>query len=117
MITLFGIPNCEKIKQARTWLSNHGLQYQFYNYKSDGCDEKLADTLLQHFSYNEVINKRGTTWRKLPENLKAELNIRVARELMMSQPSIIVRPIFKIDEEWSLGFNEESLSEKIMSEG
>ena len=117
MITLFGIPNCDKIKQARTWLRNHGLQYQFHNYKSDGCDERLAATLLQHFSCNELINKRGTTWRKLPENLKAELNIRVARELMTSQPSIIVRPIFKIDEEWSLGFSEELFSEKVMSEG
>ena len=115
MITLFGIPNCDKIKKARVWLSNHGLQYKFYNYKSDGCDEKLAATLLQHFTYHELINKRGTTWRKLPENLKASLNVKVAKELMTSQPSIIVRPIFKIDEEWSLGFSEYLISKKVMS--
>ena len=113
MITLFGIPNCDKIKQARAWLCYHGLQYHFHNYKSDGCDGNLTATLLQHFTYHELINKRGTTWRKLPENLKASLDVKVAKELMTSQPSIIVRPIFKIDEEWSLGFNEELISKKL----
>ena len=115
MITLFGIPNCDKIKQVKNWLSNHSLQYEFHNYKSDGCDEKLAATLLQHFTYHELINKRGTTWRKLPENLKATLNIEAAKKLMISQPSIIVRPILRIDKEWTLGFNEELLFKKIAS--
>ena len=115
MIIIFGIPNCDKIKRARTWLSNHALKYEFHNYKSDGCDEKLAATLLKHFTYHELINKRGTTWRKLPENLKGTLNVEVAKKLMTSQPSIIARPILKINKEWFLGFNEELLSEKVAS--
>ena len=112
MITLFGIPNCDKIKKTKLWLSDRDVQYKFHNYKSVGCDEILAATLLQHFTYHELINRRGTTWRKLPESLKTKLNVKVAKRLMTSQPSIIVRPIFKIDEEWLLGFNEELLSEK-----
>ena len=112
MIILFGIPNCDKIKKVRIWLRSHDLQYQFHNYKSDGCDDKLVATLLKHFTYNELINKRGTTWRQLPENLKTELNEKTAKKLMTSQPSIIVRPIFKMDEQWSVGLNEELLSKK-----
>ena len=117
MITLFGIPNCDKIKKTKLWLSDRDVQYKFHNYKSVGCDEILAVTFLQHFTYHELINKRGTTWRKLPETLKDRLNVEVAKELMTSSPSIIVRPIFKIQEEWLLGFNEELLSEKIMNQG
>ena len=68
MITIYGIPNCDKVKKAKTWLDKHSARYQFHNYKIMGCDQNLADNLLQCFSYNEIINKRGTTWRKLPEN-------------------------------------------------
>ena len=71
MITMYGIPNCDKIKKAKVWLKKHNAEYKFYNYKTEGCDEHLANKLLSHFSYKDVLNKRGTTWRKLPENKKS----------------------------------------------
>ena len=106
MITMYGIPNCDKIKEAKIWLEKRNVEYSFYNYKTEGCDEHLAKKLLSHFSYKDVINKRGTTWRKLPENMRSTMNEIAAIELMTSQPSIIVRPIFKIDEKWIIGFNQ-----------
>ena len=114
MITMYGIPNCDKIKKARIWLEKNNAEYKFYNYKTEGCDEHLANKLLSHFSYKDVLNKRGTTWRKLPENKKSTVDEIAAIELMRSQPSIIVRPIFQIEEKWVIGFSEAVLLKNIM---
>ena len=108
MITMYGIPNCDKIKKAKVWLEKHNAEYKFYNY------EQLANKLLSHFSYKDVLNKRGTTWRKLPENKKSTVDEVAAIELMRSQPSIIVRPIFQIDEKWVIGFSEAVLLKNMM---
>ena len=81
MITMYGIPNCDKIKKAKVWLEKHNAEYTFYNYKTEGCDENLANKLLSHFSYKDVLNKRGTTWRKLPENKKSTVDEIAAIEL------------------------------------
>ena len=109
MITMYGIPNCDKIKKAKIWLEKRNTEYKFFNYKTEGCDERLAKKLLSHFSYKDVINKRGTTWRKLPENIRSTMNETAAIKLMKSQPSIIVRPIFLIDGKWIIGFNQTAL--------
>ena len=109
MITMYGIPNCDKIKEAKSWLEKHNAEYDFYNYKTEGCNERLAKKLLSHFSYNDLINKRGTTWRKLPESIRSSMDEIVAIDLMKSQPAIIVRPIFQIDEKWIIGFSEAAL--------
>ena len=114
VITIYGIPNCDKVRKAKTWLDKQNARYQFHNYKVLGCDQSLADNLLQRISYNEVINKRGTTWRKLPENSKNSLDTLTARKLIQEQPSMITRPIFEIDGEWILGFNEKLLADKIL---
>ena len=109
MITMYGIPNCDKIKEAKIWLEKHNVEYDFYNYKTKGCNERLAKKLLSHFSYDDLINKRGTTWRKLPESIRSSMDEIVAIDLMKSQPAIIVRPIFQIDEKWIIGFSEAAL--------
>ncbi len=106
MITMYGIPNCDKIKKAKIWLEKRNTDFKFFNYKTEGCDERLAKKLLSQFSYKDVINKRGTTWRKLPEDIRSTINEITAIELMKSQPSIIVRPIFQVDGKWIIGFNE-----------
>ena len=111
MITMYGIPNCDKVKKATIWLEKRNAEYNLYNYKTEGCDERLAKKLLSHFSYKDLINKRGTTWRKLPENIRSNMNKIAAIELMQSQPSIIVRPIFHINGKWIIGFNEAALLE------
>jgi arsenate reductase len=115
VIVLFGISNCDTIKKTRKWLQSKDLDYEFHDYKKQGCDAKLAGTLTAVFELDRLINKRGTTWRNLPEQVKNSLTAEKARELMTANPSVIKRPILKIGDQWALGYDEklwESLSKK-----
>ena len=105
MITLYGIHNCDKIKKARAWLESEGINYEFHDYKKTGCDKFLIRQFLTQFPYQEIINTRGTTWRKLPDRLKNSLDEKKAVDLLQNNPSIIKRPIFEINGQWVLGFN------------
>ena len=103
MITLYGINNCDTIKKTRQWLDDQGLEYQFHNYKSLGCSNKLAAQFLEQFTFRELINTRGTTWRKLPENVKNSLDRNKAIILMKEKPSIIKRPLINRGNQRILG--------------
>lgn len=109
MTTLFGIPNCDTIKRTRKWLDEHAIDYQFHDYKKHGCSNELIEQFLQHFTYQELINTRGTTWRKLPDSVKESLDTDSAIKLMNAQPSMIKRPLIRSDENYLLGFDEQQL--------
>lgn len=109
MTTLYGINNCDTIKKTRALLTELEIDYEFHDYKKLGCDESLAKTFLKHFGYKELINTRGTTWRKLPEKTKEGLNEAAAIALMCEQNSIIKRPLIECDGEWLLGFDREKI--------
>jgi len=111
MITLYGISNCDTIKRTKAWLTAHNLDFQFHDYKKAGCPPDLARQFLQHFTFQELINRRGSTWRKLPETTKSTLNAANAIGLMNEQPSIIKRPLLQTEKGWILGFNEAQLME------
>ena len=103
MITLYGINNCDTIKKTKRWLDTQNSEYEFHDYKNLGCSEQLAKQLLDQLPLNEVINNRGTTWRKLSDKIKNGLNRDVA----------INRPIFDIHGKWVIGFNPEKLTSLI----
>jgi len=107
---LFGIPNCDTIKRTRKWLDQHAIEYQFHDYKKHGCSAELIQQFLQHFSYQELINTRGTTWRKLPDSVKNAINTESAIELMLAQPSMIKRPLIQSGDGYLLGFDEQRLA-------
>ncbi len=109
MITLYGISNCDSVKKTRKWLEQHQLNYDFYDYKKQDVSIELAETFLSHFPLRELINTRGTTWRKLPEQQKNNLTEASAVKLMCLQPSVIKRPIIRQGERWVLGFSESNL--------
>ena len=111
MITLFGIPNCDTIKKTRIWLDKAGVDYQFHDYRKDGSPESLIKTFLTHFEFDELINTRGTTWRKLPEATCNDLDKKSATQLMSTQPALIKRPLLRANNNWLLGFNEARLQE------
>src|SRR5690606_17997086 len=67
MITMYGIPNCDTIKKARAWLDRHGIEYRFHDYKKAGIDEATLRLWSRELSVDDLINKRGTTWRRLDE--------------------------------------------------
>lgn len=113
MITLFGIANCDTIRKTKKWLEQQHCDYQFHDYKQSGCSAKLARTLLRNFGAEQVINKRGTTWRNLPESEREPLDDKRAVSLMQDHPSLIKRPILCVDDQWLLGYDSERMSELI----
>lgn len=107
---MYGINNCDTVKKTKKWLEDRNADYEFHDYKQQGCPAELANIFLKQFPLEQVINKRGTTWRKLPEPVKENLNQKTAKVLMQENPSLIKRPILDIDSQWVIGFDIESLS-------
>ncbi|MGK0250077.1 MAG: arsenate reductase [Oleispira sp.] len=93
MITMFGIKNCDTIKKARKWLETENIEYQFHDYKKDGLNAEMLDTWVKDLGWEALINKRGTTWRKLPEEVKESLDQASAIQIMLENTSIIKRPL------------------------
>ena len=107
MITLYGIPNCDTMKKARTWLDQAGVDYQFHNYKKDGLDSALGEQWLSELGWETIINKRGTTWRKLSDEQKSSMDNEMALQVMLDNPSIIKRPLLDTGTQKVLGFKVE----------
>ncbi len=107
-LTLYGIPNCDTVKKARTWLEANGIAYTFHDYKKAGADPAKLASWCQAAGWERVLNRAGTTFRKLPDADKADLDAGKAVTLMAANPSCIKRPIveypggllvgFKLDE-------------------
>lgn len=114
MITLYGISNCDTIKKAKNWLQSNNLEYEFHDYKKLGCDQKLGKLFLAKFGLEKTINKRGTSWRKLPDIIKQELNSDRALELMTENPSLIKRPILATADSWLIGFDTQEWADTLL---
>ncbi len=110
MTILYGIPNCDTIKKTKKWLESNKVNFEFHDYKKKGCEEKLLKSFLEHFKLDEILNTRGTTWRKLSEHEKAGLTQSQTIKLMCEQPSMIKRPIINHENNWIVGFSEEKLN-------
>jgi len=106
MTTLYGIPNCDTIKKARKWLDDKNIAYEFHDYKKAGIDRKTLQNWCKEFGYETLINKRGTTWRKLEDQLKNNINETSAIKIMQENTSVIKRPVLISDHTKIVGFNE-----------
>jgi arsenate reductase (glutaredoxin) len=105
-ITLYGIPNCDTVKKARVWLDGHGLAYAFHDYKKAGANAAQLARWCDALGWDKVINRAGTTFRKLPDSDKADLDQVKAITLMMAQPGMIKRPIVEYPGGLLLGFKD-----------
>ncbi|MES9827654.1 MAG: ArsC family reductase [Candidatus Thiodiazotropha sp.] len=110
MVKLYGIPNCDTMKKARRWLDEHGIAYQFQDYKKVGVDEKLLRHWVDRVGWEALLNRRGMMWRKLGDSVKAEINEENAIRVMLETPSIIKRPVLETDKTLNVGFTEEAYS-------
>lgn len=108
MTTLYGINNCDTIKKAKCWLEENGINYSFHDYKKAGIDKTTLKNWCGEFGWEALFNKRGTTWRKLDENLKADINPIKAIALMHEHTSLIKRPVLISGNQKLLGFDEKS---------
>jgi arsenate reductase (glutaredoxin) len=114
-ITLYGIPNCDTVKKARNWLDGRGLAYAFHDYKKAGADAEKLASWCDAAGWEVVLNRAGTTFKKLPDGDKADLDQAKAIALMRDQPSMIKRPVveyaggllvgFKLSE-WEAAFGQ-----------
>jgi len=107
-ITLYGIPNCDTMKKARTWLDSHSVQYDFHDYKQAGIDPTVLARWCGEVGWEALLNRSGTTFRKLPEPQKTDLNERKAISLMVTQPSMIKRPVLELGKRLLVGFNPDA---------
>ena len=103
---VYGIPNCDTMKKARKWLDNHGIDYRFHDYRKDGIDKALLEKWIAKLGWEQLINRRGTTWRKLQEDIRENMNSRSAIKVMLENPAIIKRPVLVNGSNIIVGFKE-----------
>lgn len=110
MVTLYGIPNCDAVKKARRWLEGAGVAYHFHDYRKDGLQQDTLVQWVDELGWEMLLNRRGSTWRKLPEKEKLAINAERAITLMLEQPTMIKRPLLDMGGQKLLGFSEEQYS-------
>ncbi|MDP1528537.1 MAG: ArsC family reductase [Rhodoferax sp.] len=106
-LTLYGIPNCDTVKKARVWLVQHGVVFEFHDYKKAGIDRPRLEAWVDEHGWETVLNRAGTTFKKLPEGDKADLDANKAITLMLAQPSMIKRPVLDLGDRTLVGFKPE----------
>jgi Spx/MgsR family transcriptional regulator len=115
MIHLYGIPNCDTVKKARTWLDKHGLAATFHDYKKEGADGERLAAWIAAAGLDAVVNRKGTTFRALAEEDKARAaDSHTAVALLVQHPSIIKRPIAEHAGGVLVGFKEEEWSAALL---
>jgi Spx/MgsR family transcriptional regulator len=107
-ITLYGIKNCDTMKKARTWLDKHGVKYEFHDYKVAGIEQSVLTGWCREVGWEVLLNRSGTTFRKLPDQQKTGLNERKAVSLMLAQPSMIKRPVLDSGKRLLVGFKADA---------
>jgi arsenate reductase len=104
---MYGIKNCDTVKKARTWLDAHGVDYVFHDYKTAGIDRNRLGHWCQELGWEGLLNRAGTTFRKLPDADKKVPDSRKAIALMLAQPSLIKRPVLDLGGKLVVGFKPE----------
>lgn len=105
--TIYGIKACDTMKKARAWLDAHGVAYQFHDYKAQGVDRSKLEKWAREVGWEILLNRAGTTFRKLTDKDKTGLDARKALALMLAQPSMIKRPVLETGKVLIVGFKPE----------
>jgi arsenate reductase (glutaredoxin) len=107
-ITLYGIPNCDTVKKARTWLDRHGIAHAFHDFKKAGINRDLVDEWLREVKWDVLVNRKGTTWRGLSDQRKATvIDANSAADLILELPSVVKRPVLALSDGIHVGFSDE----------
>ncbi|WP_114943729.1 ArsC family reductase [Microvirga calopogonii] len=112
-VTLYGIKNCDTVKKARSWLDAKGVPYAFHDYKSEGIDRPRLESWARDVGWETLLNRAGTTFRKLPDGDRVGLDEPKALALMLDQPSMIKRPVLDLGGRILVGFKPELYEESI----
>ena len=111
--TLYGIRNCDTMKKAWTWLDTHGVAYAFHDYKKAGIDRPRLEGWVKQVGWETLLNRSGTTFRKLSDADRTGLDAEKAIGLMLAQPSMIKRPVLEVGGELLVGFKPEHYAQQL----
>ncbi|MDG4867009.1 arsenate reductase [Guyparkeria sp. 1SP6A2] len=111
MITVYGIRSCDTVRKARAWLDAQGLEYRLHDYKKEGVPAERLGDWIERFGWETVINRRGTTWRRLPAAEREAMDVERATEAARTNPSLIKRPVVEHDGGTLVGFDMEKWQE------
>lgn len=111
-ITIYGIKNCDTMKKARTWLDDHGVAYAFHDYKAEGIDKVSLERWAKEVGWEILLNRAGTTFRKLPDDQRENVTEKKAIALMMDQPSMIKRPVLNAGGKLLVGFKPDAYAKQ-----
>lgn len=111
MLTLYGIKNCDSVKKARRWLEDHGIEYQFHDFRQDGIDKQQLSAWLENLGWEVIVNKRSTSWRSLSDTDKDISTNSQAIKLLLANPTLIKRPVVQKGKTVLVGFKEAAFSQ------
>ena len=103
-VVMYGIPNCDTIKKAKNWLTQHDISFTFHDYRKQGVPQDVLSEALTELGWENVLNKRGTTYRQLSDEQKANLSASTALALLIENPAMIKRPLLVTNNAMHLGF-------------
>ena len=110
-VKLYGIANCDKVRAARAWLLQRGIEAEFHDFKRHGPDQALIAGWFERSDWTDLVNRRGTTWKQLPQARRDGIaSAKAAIALMLEQPSVIKRPIVEFEGKLEVGFDPERFS-------
>ena len=110
-VTLYGISSCDTIRKAKAWLKNQQIEFVFHDYRKQGLEQKLLESMISALGWEAMLNRRGTTWRALPETLKEQIDQVSAMQVMLDNPAIIKRPLLATANQLHLGFSDRQYQE------
>jgi arsenate reductase (glutaredoxin) len=113
MINLYGIPNCDTVKKARKWLDGAGIAHCFHDVRKDGLDDARLGDWIAAVGWEALLNKSGTTFRKLPDAAKADLDAAKASALMLAEPAMIKRPVVEYSGGVLVGFKPDAWAARL----
>ena len=111
MTIIYGIHNCDTVKKALTWLNNAAVDYQFHDLRKDGLSKELLHSFFASNDWQTLINKRSTTFRNLPAEIKDNLDQETAFSAILEQPTLLKRPLLEHKQQLNLGFKPEQYQE------
>lgn len=114
MIEVYGIKNCETVKKSLAWFAANGVTFRFHDFKKETLTAAMLDKWLKAIGWEILLNRKGTTWRALPEKIRENIDAKSARTLMLENPSIIKRPVVVDRTIISCGFDADDFAKKFL---
>ena len=105
MITLYGIKNCDTVKKTRKWLDTHGIHYQYHDFRGDGLDSKALAAWIEELGWQNLLNRRSTSWKALDEKTRIAMDEVLAHKTILLHPTLIKRPLLDTGQQRFVGFS------------